>query len=172
MIFPEREGEGDVPARRERERDDGGLSAGRGGGERNGKPFPSSPYLEEGHVRGSAGETLPKKRQCFARKLLPRDAVHINPRLAYCFPDQEEIYVRSLPVRGPSWPDVGDEVWKEARSRAFTLALSFVLSSLPAKRPMRLLHRSELHCAVIVKRGMRRENAFQLHRANGPGERP
>lgn len=147
MIFPEREGgggSGEVPARRER---DGGLSARRRGGERNGKPFPSSPYLEKGHVRGSAGETLPKKRQCFARKLLPRDTVHINPRLAYCFPDQEKIYVRSLPVRGTSWPDVGDEVWKEARSRAFTLALSFVLSSLSAKRPMRLLHRSELHCA-------------------------
>lgn len=35
-----------------------------------------------------------KKRQRFARKLLPRAATRINPRLAYCFPDQEEIYVR------------------------------------------------------------------------------
>lgn len=94
-------------------------------GKRNGKPFPSSPYLEEEHVRGRSKET-PKKRQCFARKLLPRAAVHINPRLAYCFPDQEKIYVRSRYIHLCALSGT-NEVWKGGRSRLYARA-HFVLS--------------------------------------------
>lgn len=38
-----------------------------------------------------------KMRLLLSVNYCPRPAVHINPRLAYCFPDQEKIYVpRSL----------------------------------------------------------------------------
>lgn len=81
-------GEGGNCASLAARRDDaGGLSVARDagdGGKRNGKPFPSCPYLEEGDTSGVSKET-PKKRQCFARKLLPRAAVHINPRFSVLF---------------------------------------------------------------------------------------
>lgn len=58
MIFSEREG-GEAKFRREEKRERETTTRRRWiigektrGGKRNGKPFPSSPYLEEGHVRG------------------------------------------------------------------------------------------------------------------------
>lgn len=91
--------------------------------------------FRERDTSGVSRET-PKKRQCFARKLLPRVAVHINPRLAYCFPDQEKIYVRSRYIHHCAGPvgralAVGDEVWKEGRSRLYARA-HFVLSRVAA----------------------------------------
>lgn len=60
------------------------------GRKRNRKLFPSYPYLEEGdNVRAGKRQWRGSVLRC---KLLPRATVHINPRLAYCFPDQEEIY--------------------------------------------------------------------------------
>lgn len=110
-----------------------------GRGKRNGKPFPSSPYLEEGHVRGS-GEERERRGSVSRRKLLPRDAVHINPRLAYCFPDQEKIYVRSLPLRTAARSLRTDR--RRGRSlEGSKVALTLCCPPLcvPAKRPMRFL---------------------------------
>lgn len=96
------------------------------GRKRNRKLFPLYPYLEEGdNVRAGKRQWRGSVLRC---KLLPRATVHINPRLAYCFPDQEEIYTCAfvyvyLPIhaytyadthtdtRGPSTPTTtsGDE---------------------------------------------------------------